>query len=224
MAATAAAAVASSFSSSSVNTLKCIRSILFPSDHLHLRISSPTRLLASPSSHSFATLEPLSTSQKWRVLRTTAAVAQEEVALTAEVGEETELVEEKEEEWQGEEGKKAAEEAVQSPAARGEAAAAGDEVSALNTKLYFGNLPYSVDSAQLAGIIQDYASPEMVEVSEYRGSQAFFLFFLSLSLKFVQHACRSEPGSHFLDSVLRYLIEFTDVLAIGSVMDLWKLL
>ncbi|KAH0462422.1 hypothetical protein IEQ34_009997 [Dendrobium chrysotoxum] len=33
-----------------------------------------------------------------------------------------------------------------------------------NTKLYFGNLPYHCDSAQLAGIIQEYASPEMVEV------------------------------------------------------------
>lgn len=33
-----------------------------------------------------------------------------------------------------------------------------------NTKLYFGNLPYNCDSAQLAGIIQEYASPEMVEV------------------------------------------------------------
>lgn len=34
----------------------------------------------------------------------------------------------------------------------------------VNTKLYFGNLPYNVDSAELAGIIQDYASPELVEV------------------------------------------------------------
>ncbi|KAJ6897603.1 hypothetical protein NC652_024411 [Populus alba x Populus x berolinensis] len=35
--------------------------------------------------------------------------------------------------------------------------------SLFNTKLYFGNLPYNVDSAQLAGIIQEYGSPEMVE-------------------------------------------------------------
>ncbi|KAL3648730.1 hypothetical protein CASFOL_005133 [Castilleja foliolosa] len=33
-----------------------------------------------------------------------------------------------------------------------------------STKLYFGNLPYNCDSAQLAGIIQEYASPELVEV------------------------------------------------------------
>lgn len=35
---------------------------------------------------------------------------------------------------------------------------------AVSTKLYFGNLPYSVDSAQLAGIIQDFGSPELIEV------------------------------------------------------------
>uniref|UniRef100_A0A453Q1G1 RRM domain-containing protein n=1 Tax=Aegilops tauschii subsp. strangulata TaxID=200361 RepID=A0A453Q1G1_AEGTS len=32
------------------------------------------------------------------------------------------------------------------------------------TKLYFGNLPYNCDSALLAGIVQDHAVPEMVEV------------------------------------------------------------
>lgn len=41
---------------------------------------------------------------------------------------------------------------------------ASEAVSTTATKLYFGNLPYNCDSAQLAGIIQDYASPEMVEV------------------------------------------------------------
>lgn len=34
----------------------------------------------------------------------------------------------------------------------------------VNTKLYFGNLPYNVDSATLAQIIQDFANPELVEV------------------------------------------------------------
>ncbi|KAJ8547175.1 hypothetical protein K7X08_010761 [Anisodus acutangulus] len=34
----------------------------------------------------------------------------------------------------------------------------------VNTKIYFGNLPYLCDSAQLAGIVQDYGSPELVEV------------------------------------------------------------
>lgn len=180
MAATAAAAVASSFSSS-INTLKCIRSNIFPSDHLHLRISSPTRLLASQSSHSFTTLEPLSIGaaalQKWRVLKITAALAQEEVAVTAEVGE-TEVVEEEEED-QGQQEK--GEEVVQSAAEAG-----GEEVSAVSTKLYFGNLPYSVDSAQLAGIIQDYANPEMVEVSdEYSVAKHFFCFLVWFLYEFI---------------------------------------
>lgn len=45
----------------------------------------------------------------------------------------------------------------------GEGEQEADQV-VLNTKLYFGNLPYNVDSAQLAGIIQDYGTPELVEV------------------------------------------------------------
>lgn len=45
----------------------------------------------------------------------------------------------------------------------------GDQVAeAVTTKLYFGNLPYSVDSAQLAAIIQDYGTPELVEVFHFQ--------------------------------------------------------
>ncbi|CAN8242429.1 unnamed protein product [Cochlearia groenlandica] len=39
-----------------------------------------------------------------------------------------------------------------------------DSSEAVNTKLYFGNLPYNVDNATLAHIIQDFANPELVEV------------------------------------------------------------
>ena len=49
-------------------------------------------------------------------------------------------------------------------AAEEEVSAAGEVEDSVTTKLYFGNLPYSVDSAQLAGIIQDYGSPELIEV------------------------------------------------------------
>lgn len=49
-----------------------------------------------------------------------------------------------------------------------------EQESSVNTKLYFGNLPYSVDSAQLAGIIQEYGSPELIEV--------FIISFLPSSL------------------------------------------
>ncbi|MQM06236.1 hypothetical protein Taro_039057 [Colocasia esculenta] len=45
----------------------------------------------------------------------------------------------------------------------------------VNTKLYFGNLPYNCDSAQLAGIIQEYATPEMVEVSNISNSGALWI-------------------------------------------------
>lgn len=45
-----------------------------------------------------------------------------------------------------------------------EAGEVGEAEITVNTKLYFGNLPYNVDSAQLAGIIQPHASPELVEV------------------------------------------------------------
>lgn len=48
-----------------------------------------------------------------------------------------------------------------------------------NTKLYFGNLPYNCDSAQLAGIVQEYASPEMVEVRGAVSDQIRRLFLLA---------------------------------------------
>lgn len=51
-------------------------------------------------------------------------------------------------------------------ASLGDASASGAATASTTTttKLYFGNLPYNCDSAQLAGIVQEYASPEMVEV------------------------------------------------------------
>ena len=77
-------------------------------------------------------------------------MAQEEAALTAPVApEEEQVVEEKAEEEvsSGEEGE-----------------ADVHSTGGVNTKLYIGNLPYLCDSAQLAGIIQEYGSPELVEV------------------------------------------------------------
>ena len=122
MATTAAAAVASSFS-----TFKCISSKTWPTDHLLIKISCPKISV----SHSLG-IESIGVCSKWRAPRITAAVAQEEAA---------------------------------------EVAAAEVEGSGPNTKLYFGNLPYLCDSAQLAGIIQAYASPELVEVLKF-----YFIF------------------------------------------------
>lgn len=56
------------------------------------------------------------------------------------------------------------EEEVEETQGEGEGEGESDEVEMNNTKLYFGNLPYHCDSAQLAGIVQDYGNPELVEV------------------------------------------------------------
>lgn len=164
MAATAAAAVASSFSSS-IQRIYCTRSKNYwpsssssSSDPL-LKIASSTRMLQVASlSHSLG-IESTSIAPvygKWkRVSKITAAVAQEEAALMAPAVEATEGEEEKEvvEEVKGEE--EMSSDVVEEQ---------GSESSSVNTKLYVGNLPYNVDSSQLAGIIQDFGSLELVEV------------------------------------------------------------
>ncbi|CAK9167397.1 unnamed protein product [Ilex paraguariensis] len=148
MASTATAAVASSFSTS---TQLFIRTRLknWPSDPLFKLATTPPMLQVASLSHSlgFEQISIGAVSQKWRLPRISAAVAQEEAAVTAPVEEEPVEAEKKQEEG----------EVVVSTG--GEAT----EDATVNTKLYFGNLPYLCDSAQLAGIIQDYASPELVE-------------------------------------------------------------
>lgn len=90
--------------------------------------------------------------------RILATVSQEEAPATAvEEGEVVEAV--KEEEVHVEESE-----------AGGEEETVTEEQPQQNTKLYFGNLPYNCDSSQLAGIVQECATPEMVEV-------IFFFFF-----------------------------------------------
>ena len=139
----AAAAVASSFSQS-IQTLKCMRFKRLTAYHSVLRI--PCTRMISSISHSYFTHELFPTSgtvQKWRVLKVSADVAQQEAAATAQV--EENLVEEDKKEGEAE---------VQ-------AETETEAESPVNTKLYFGNLPYNVDSAKLAGIIQEYGSPEI---------------------------------------------------------------
>ncbi|KAJ6769159.1 TRANSFORMER-2-RELATED, partial [Salix koriyanagi] len=137
MAASAAAAVGSSFSPSSIHTLKCMHVKHCPSDHSLLKVSPGRTMLASLSRSNYV-IEPLTqVAASWRVPRVSADVAQEEAPATSPAVEEEELASEETE---------------------GEA----DQVP-VNTKLYFGNLPYNVDSAQLAGMIQEYGSPELVE-------------------------------------------------------------
>ncbi|KAL9253063.1 33 kDa ribonucleoprotein, chloroplastic-like protein [Drosera capensis] len=86
-------------------------------------------------------IEPLCvTPRRQRTRRLSAAVAQEEAEAVAEVAVEEEKEKEKEKEELKEEEEK------------------------VGTKLYFGNLPWNFDSATLAGIVQEYADPELVEV------------------------------------------------------------
>ncbi|XP_059652985.1 28 kDa ribonucleoprotein, chloroplastic [Cornus florida] len=191
--AAATAAVASSFSTS-MQTLKSIHSKNWPSNHL-LRFASLPMLQVGLVSHSI-TIETLSlgaTSQKWRVPRISAAVAQEEAAAAAaeaEADAEAVAVEEKEE--VSDEG--------------GE----GNDESAVNTKLYFGNLPYLCDSAQLAGIIQEYGSPELVEVLYDRntGRSRGFAFVTMSSIEDCNAVIKNLDGSEYGGRTLR--VNFSD--------------
>ncbi|XP_027118902.1 28 kDa ribonucleoprotein, chloroplastic-like [Coffea arabica] len=152
MAATAAAAVTSSFTAS-MQSLNCIRFKNWPCDPA-LKVVSSRMLQVASISHSLGIessilIGPLS--NKWRASRIAAAVAQEEAAVLAP--EEATAPEQVEEVIQEEK-------EVEEVSSEAEVA----QSSSVNTKLYFGNLPYNVDSAQLAGVIQDYASPELIEV------------------------------------------------------------
>ncbi|KAH6770285.1 RNA-binding family protein [Perilla frutescens var. hirtella] len=193
MAATAAAAVASSFSTS-MHSLKCISSKNWPNDHLLIKISCPKTLQPALVSHSLGIeLNPTNgVCTKWRAPRIAAAVAQEEAALTAPA-EDPPPVEEAEE--------------ADVLASDGVAAA---ENSGANTKLYFGNLPYLCDSAQLAGIIQEYASPELVEVLYDRntGKSRGFAFVTMSSVEECNIIIQNLDGSEYGGRTLR--VNFSD--------------
>ncbi|KAI3469855.1 hypothetical protein Pfo_026518 [Paulownia fortunei] len=190
MAATAAAAVASSFSTS-MQSWKCISSKSWPNDHL-LKISCARTLQPASLSLSLGIeLNPRNgVCIKWRVSRIAAAVAQEEAALTAPVEEPP-----------------AAEEAEEEVSSDGAAAA---ESAGANTKLYFGNLPYLCDSAQLAGIIQEYASPELVEVLYDRdtGKSRGFAFVTMSSIEECNTVIQNLDGREYGGRTLR--VNFSD--------------
>lgn len=220
MAATAAAAIGSSFSSS-MHTLKCMRAKQWPVSHDHnnnvvvpmMKLSAPRVLLASVSQR--CTIEPLSIigaipqQSKCRVLKISAAVAQEEAAATAEE-EASGLVEEEAEEVQ-EDGQAKAEAEAEAEAEREpEAEPLVPPPLGVNTKLYFGNLPYNVDSAQLAGIIQDYGSPELVEVLYDRetGRSRGFAFVTMSTVEDCNAVIENLDGREYLGRILR--VNFSD--------------
>ncbi|EEF34022.1 30 kDa ribonucleoprotein, chloroplastic [Ricinus communis] len=190
MAATAAAAISSSFSPS-IHTLKCTNSKHLPSDSL-LRLPSAHRVALASIYHRSYAIEPLSqVAVSWRSVArlVSAAVAQEEAAVTAPVEED--------------EQQQVAEEGEAEPEAEPEAAP-------INTKLYFGNLPYNVDSAQLAGIIQDYGTPELVEVLYDRdtGRSRGFAFVTMSTVEDCNAVIENLDGSQFMGRILR--VNFSD--------------
>ncbi|KAL5784519.1 hypothetical protein ACOSQ2_006911 [Xanthoceras sorbifolium] len=210
MAATAAAAIGSSFPSS-MHTLKCMRSKQYwPSENVPLLKLSPTRMLASSASRPY-TIEHVNVgtiTHKWRVLKISAAVAQEEAAATA-TEKEAGLVEEEEQEKVNEvegDGEVKAEAETEAEAE----AEAEAEKAPVNTKLYFGNLPFNVDSAQLAGIIQEHGSPELIEVLYNRetGRSRGFAFVTMSSVEDCNAVIENLDGSEYLGRTLR--VNFSD--------------
>ncbi|XP_010549094.1 PREDICTED: 28 kDa ribonucleoprotein, chloroplastic [Tarenaya hassleriana] len=84
------------------------------------------------------------------------------------------------------------------------------EDGGVNTKLYFGNLPYSVDSATLAGLIQDFANPELVEVLYNRetGRSRGFAFVTMSSVDDCNAVVENLDGSEYMGRTLR--VNFSD--------------
>uniref|UniRef100_A0A3Q7J3N2 RRM domain-containing protein n=2 Tax=Solanum subgen. Lycopersicon TaxID=49274 RepID=A0A3Q7J3N2_SOLLC len=84
------------------------------------------------------------------------------------------------------------------------------ESEGVNTKLYFGNLPYLCDSAQLAGIVQDYASPELVEVLYDRdtGKSRGFAFVTMSTLEDCKTVVENLDGREYGGRTLR--VNFSD--------------
>ncbi|KAF8690008.1 hypothetical protein HU200_041647 [Digitaria exilis] len=99
-----------------------------------------------------------------RELAVTAMASQEEAAPTA-VEEEEDVAEEQLREQDNEVAEQEQEQERDGVVeASSDDGGSSEAPSTTATKLYFGNLPYNCDSSQLAGIVQEYATPEMVEV------------------------------------------------------------
>ncbi|CAN8241062.1 unnamed protein product [Cochlearia groenlandica] len=79
-----------------------------------------------------------------------------------------------------------------------------------NTKLYFGNLPYNVDSATLAQIIQDFANPELVEVLYNRdtGQSRGFAFVTMSNVEDCNVIVENLDGTEYLGRTLK--VNFAD--------------
>ncbi|KAG7585191.1 RNA recognition motif domain [Arabidopsis thaliana x Arabidopsis arenosa] len=85
-----------------------------------------------------------------------------------------------------------------------------DPPATTNTKLYFGNLPYNVDSATLAQIIQDFANPELVEVLYNRdtGQSRGFAFVTMSNVEDCNIIIDNLDGTEYLGRALK--VNFAD--------------
>ncbi|KAL6911233.1 hypothetical protein ACP4OV_000038 [Aristida adscensionis] len=148
------------------------------------------RRLLLPAGHVAAASVPVA--RRRAPLAVTAMVSQEEAAATA-------VEEEEAVAGQSEEREEVAQEEEQGAA--GEAGSDGGGEAAASTttstKLYFGNLPYNCDSAQLAGIVQEYASPEMIEVLYDRttGRSRGFAFVTMTTIQDCELVIKNLDGS-----------------------------
>ncbi|CAI0383132.1 unnamed protein product [Linum tenue] len=198
MAATAATAAAGAISSSLFPSISTLNNRLhLPSSDSVLRLPTSARLhlSAAPGGGDHLPL-PIAAAALWRAPKKVfvAAVAQEE----AEAEVETTPAEEEKGVEGGEE--------------------TGEGSSGVNTKLYFGNLPYNVDSAQLAGIIQDYGSPELIEVLYDRatGRSRGFAFVTMSSVDDCKAVIQNLDGfifsSHFVQQYMGRIlrVNFSD--------------
>ncbi|KAJ3691545.1 hypothetical protein LUZ61_020709 [Rhynchospora tenuis] len=148
--------------------------------------------------------------------RILAAVSQEEVAATAveeEVKEEEAVKEDEVEEEEAVKEDEVEEGKVEESEVGGEGE--GEETVTVsepkeNTKLYFGNLPYNCDSAQLAGVVQEYAAPEMVEVLYDRqtGRSRGFAFVTMSTVEDCKHVIENLDGKQFNGRTMR--VNFSD--------------
>lgn len=192
--ATAAAATATvqSSLSSPKTSITCLSNKHIPSDIVKFG-STKKSYISLSFQHCCYGNEPLSIayiSHKQRTPRLAAAVTEEEAVETVEELQEGAAI-------QGEgEGE-------------GEGKKEGDQVQ-VNTKLYFGNLPYLCDSAQLAGIVQDYGTPELVEVLYNRetGKSRGFAFVTMSSIEDCNAVIENLDGSEYGGRYLR--VNFAD--------------
>lgn len=192
----------------------------FQADHAASVFPRPARASSSrPHAHRLIAAAPVVPVPRGsrRALSVVALASQEEATAVEEAQEEEVVQEEaagqlEEEEPAGEVEEQQPEEEEQGAAAEassdGGEEASGDGSTGTGssaTKLYFGNLPYNCDSALLAGIVQDHAVPEMVEVLYDRttGRSRGFAFVTMSTLEDCERVIKNLDGTLYSGRTMR---------------------